>query len=235
MGSHETSRVTRTKPGGLSRLLAACAVASSSVVTETSTAAERDLVVDARAWRIIERESGPANYYSIVKEAGQVFVRSRYVPPMKTAVLGWQAPERDRASLKTLRWSWRARITPKGADECTAGKGDSAAVVYVTWKRGLRHYTLKYVWSGGNVPLGRVCARKRNLFVAQDTIIKAAGPPRGTWETVELNLDAEFRKHFEGGDAKADVPNFVGVGIMSDGDQTKSESSADFGAFTFSR
>lgn len=235
MGSPEALRVTRAKPVSPSRLVAACALASTSMVTELSTATEPELVVDARAWRIVERESGPDNYYSIVKEAGQVFVRARYVPPMKTAVLGWQAPERDRKKLKAVRWSWRARTVPKGADECTAGKGDSAAVVYLTWKRGLRYYTLKYVWSGGSVPLGSVCARKRNPFVAQDTVIKEAGPPRGTWHTVELDLDSAFRKHFEGGDAKADVPSFVGVGIMSDGDQTKSESSADFGTFTFSR
>ena len=169
-----------------------------------------------------------------MNEAGQSFVRALYLPPMKTALLGWQPPERDRAKVKKLRWSWRARIVPKGADECTSGKGDSAAVVYLTWKRGLRYYTLKYVWSAGNVPLGHVCGRKRNPFVAQDTIIKQAGPSSGAWETVEIDLDSAFRRHFEDGDAKAKVPKFFGVGIMSDGDQTKSESSADFGVFTFS-
>lgn len=204
------------------------------MATERSTAAEQDLVVDARAWRIVDSESGPTNYYSIVNEAGQSFVRALYVPPMKTALLGWQPPERDRAKVKKLRWSWRARIVPKGADECTSGKGDSAAVVYLTWKRGLRYYTLKYVWSAGNVQLGRVCGRKRNPFVAQDTIIKQAGPSNGAWETVDIDLDFAFRQHFEDGDAKAKVPKFFGVGIMSDGDQTKSESSADFGVFTFS-
>jgi hypothetical protein len=210
------------------------------MATEISAAAEQDLVVDARAWRIVESESGPTNYYSIVNEAGQAFVRAHYVPPMKTALLGWQPPERDRAKVKMVRWSWRARIVPKGADECTPGKGDSAAVVYLTWKRGLRYYTLKYVWSAGNVSLGRVCGRKRNPFVAQDTIIKQAGmkqptAPNGGWETVEIDLGSAFRKHFEDGDPKADVPKFFGVGIMSDGDQTKSESSADFGTFTFIR
>lgn len=227
------SRFTR-KPVGLRWLAAACAATSPALASELS-AAEPDLVVDARAWRVVESESGPVNYYSVVKEAGQVFVRSRYVPPAKTALLGWQVPERDRQKVKTARWTWRARIIPKGADECTSGKGDSAAVVYLTWKRGLRYYSLKYVWSGGAVPLGRVCARKRNPFVAQDTIIQEAGPPRGKWETVHVDLDAAFRRHFEDGNPKADVPSFVGIGIMSDGDQTKSESSADFGTFTLSR
>lgn len=201
----------------------------------TSVAAEPHLVVDARMWRIIERESGPDNYFRIVTESGRTFVRAHYLPPMKTAVLGWQVPERDRDRVRKLRWSWRARTLPKGADECTAGKGDSAAVVYVTWKRGLRYYTLKYVWSAGAGTKGRVCARKRNPFVAQDTVIKEAGPPLNTWKEVEIDLNSEFRKHFEGGDEDADVPGFVGIGVMSDGDQTKSASSADFGTFTLTR
>ena len=41
--------------------------------------------------------------------------------------------------------------------------------------------------------------------------------------------------HFEGGKADADVPDFVGMGLMSDGDQTKSPSSADFGTFVLEK
>jgi hypothetical protein len=149
-------------------------------------------------------------------------------------VLGWQTPEADRQALRKLRWSWRARRLPAGGDECQSGKGDSAAVVYVSWRRGLRYYTLKYVWSAVGKK-GSVCDQKRNPFVAQDTIIVASGGPLDTWQTHEIDLKAEFRKYFEGGDASADVPDFVGVGIMSDGDQTKSVSSADYGVFTLTR
>jgi hypothetical protein len=49
---------------------------------------------------------------------------------------------------------------------------------------------------------------------------------------VALDLPREFRKHFEDGDAKADIPDLFGVGLMSDGDQTASPSSADFAGFT---
>jgi hypothetical protein len=197
-------------------------------------AKERELEVDARAWRIVPSESGPVNYYSVATEAGKAFIRARYVPPMKTAVLGWQVPDADRRRVRKLRWAWRARTLPTAGDECTQGKGDSAAVVYLTWKRGLRYYTLKYVWSAMGVK-GRVCARKRNLFVAQDTIIMESGPPLNTWRSVELDPSAEFRKHFEDGDMNAEVPDFIGIGIMSDGDQTKSESSADYGPFKLVR
>jgi hypothetical protein len=191
-------------------------------------------VIDAAAWRVVARESGPVNYYSVMSEGPTRFVRARYVPPLKTAVLGWQTPDRDRRRAKGLRWTWRARTLPRDADECRPGKGDSAAVVYVTWKRGLRYYTLKYVWSTTGAK-GKVCGKKRNPFVAQDTVVLEAGPPLDVWRTVEIDLASEFRKHFGDGDPAADVPDFVGIGIMSDGDQTQSESSADYGPFSVLR
>lgn len=199
-----------------------------------AAAAATDASIQPRDWRIVARESGPVNYYSVMSEGGATFVRARYLPPMKTAVLGWQTPEADRQRIKKVRWTWRAQALPSGGDECASGRGDSAAVVYLTWKRGLRYYTLKYVWSSVGAK-GRVCASKRNPFVAQDTVILESGGPVGTWRIAEVDLAAAYRRHFENGDPKASVPDFVGIGLMSDGDQTKSESSADYGPFTLVR
>jgi hypothetical protein len=189
-----------------------------------------DLSIRANDWRVVASKSGPTNYYSQVTENGVTFVRSKYLPGTKTTVLGWQTPEADRRAVKKLRWSWRAQTLPNGGDECRSGKEDSAAVVYVTWKSGLRYHALKYVWSAVGTK-GAVCDRKRNPFVAQDTVILESGPANGAWRTVEIDLEAEYRKHFDN-DAP---PAFVGIGIMSDGDQTQSESSADFGSFSLGR
>ena len=199
-----------------------------------AAAALLDITIAANDWRIVERQSGPVNYYSVVSEGDAKFVRAKYRPPVKTAVLGWQTPDATRRTAKKLRWSWRAQTLPNGGDECASGRGDSAAVVYVTWKRGLRYYTIKYVWSAVGTK-GKICDSKRNPFVAQDTVIVESGAPVGEWRTVEIDLPAAYRKHFEGGDAKASVPDFVGIGLMTDGDQTRSESSADYGTFTVVR
>jgi hypothetical protein len=212
----------------------ACALLVPAVFIATPASADPDLTIDARAWRIVERESGPTNYYSIVTEADHAFVRSSYMPPMKTAVLGYQIPDGDRRRARKVKWTWRAQALPNGGDECASGRGDSAAVVYLTWKRGLKYYALKYVWSAVGQK-GRTCASKRNPFVAQDTVILESGGPLNAWRTEEIDLAAEFRNHFEGGDPKADIPNFVGIGLMSDGDQTKSPSSADYGTFVIVR
>jgi hypothetical protein len=188
--------------------------------------ASAELTIGATDWRFVAQRSGPVNYYSVVTEDGVTFVRSRYAPGYKTAVLGWQAPEAERRRARKVRWSWRAQTLPTGGDECAPGRGDSAAVVYVTWRSFLRYYALKYVWSAVGTR-GKVCDRKRSPFVAQDTIILESGPPTGAWRSVEIDLASEFRRHFDG----ADPPDFVGLGLMSDGDDTGSPSSADFGAF----
>jgi len=182
----------------------------------------------ARSFRLIPRASGPVNYYRV--EAGPpAFIRSRYEPGYKTAVVGYDA-KAWQVRAKRLSWKWRAVVLPSGGDECKRGKGDSAAVVYVSWKRGFRYYTLKYVWSAIGAR-GAVCDKKRNPLLAQDTVILESGAPLDEWKSVNLDLRAEFRRHFEGGDASADVPDLFGIGLMSDGDQTGSVSSADFGDF----
>ena len=129
-----------------------------------------------------------------------------------------------------LEWEWKSIVLPKGGNECKEGRGDSAAVVYVSWKRGLKWYSLKYAWSSESEK-GRTCDRKRNLFVAQDTVVVESGGPVGEWRTEDIDPSAEFRAHFEDGNPNADVPDLVGVGIMSDGDQTKSISAADYTGF----
>jgi len=192
--------------------------------------AARSVRFAPRAFQVIEQKSGPVNYYRVVDDPRLPFIRAEYKPPLETTVLGVAMPAADRSRSTKLAWSWRAITLPRGGDECEDGKGDSAAVVYVTWKRGLRWYTLKYVWSSVG-KLGRVCDRKRNPFVAQDTIILRSGGPLATWKSETLDLRAEFRNHFEDGNPKAKVPDLAGVAIMSDGDQTHSESAADYAGF----
>lgn len=190
----------------------------------------RSVAVSVKQFRVVERQSGPLNYYRVMQEASGPFIRAEYRPPAETTVLGFQVSDADRSRAVKLDWSWRAQRLPTGGDECADGKGDSAAVVYVTWKRGLRWYALKYVWSSvGRV--GSVCKRKRNPFVAQDTIILESGAPLNVWKHEHIDLRAAFRKHFEDGDSSAAVPDFGGVGIMSDGDQTSSPSAADYATF----
>jgi hypothetical protein len=197
-------------------------------------AGESDLRVPISSWRVVKRESGPVNYYTLHKDADPPFIRGDYRPPLETVVLGFQLPDNDRARVRYLHWRWRAITLPTGGNECVKDKGDSAAVIYVSWRRLLRWYALKYVWSAVG-PKGAICDKKSNPFMAQDTVILESGGPINTWREESIDLDAEFRKHFANGDPTADVPDFMGVGLMTDGDQTNSASVADYADFRFAR
>jgi hypothetical protein len=199
----------------------------------TLAAAQLPLVMDVHLFKFIPRESGKVNYYNVVEDAAHgAYIHANYLPQYETAVLGYEPQaDADKEGARTLKWSWRAVTLPNGGNECAAGKTDSAAVVYVFWKRGLRYYSIKYVWSAVG-PKGAICDRRRNPFVAQDTVILETGGPLNTWLTETIDIRAEFRKHFEDGNPDADVPALKGVGIMTDGDQTQSPGSADYGPFT---
>ena len=200
-----------------------------SSVALGDTAPTRLVPLDVHRWQVVQRESGPTNYYWIVDDQPP-FIRARYTSPTETTLLGVQLGDADKRAAQRVRWRWRAEALPTGGSECIEGKGDSAAAVYLTWKRGLRWYTLKYVWSAVDKP-GSVCHSVRNPFVAQDTVVLESGAPLDAWANEEIDIKSEFRRHFEGNDPNADVPELLGIGIMTDGDQTRSSSAADYGDF----
>jgi len=211
--------------GGVDRSVAAPAA---------GTSAKGTLSAPLDKWRIIDTQSGPVNYYALMREGELGFLRATYQPPNKKAVLGFEMPDANRKRMRRLEWSWRAIQFPQKGDECVKSKGDSAAVVYVTWRRTLKWYSLKYVWSTTRPP-GTVCDRRRNTFVAQDTVVLQSGGPPGVWKRESIDLAREFRKYFEGGDEKAELPPLVGLAVMTDGDQTKTASTGDYADFVFSQ
>jgi hypothetical protein len=194
-------------------------------------AAPTDVRLDVHQFRIVERESGPTNYYSVIDDPVEPFIRAQYRPDFDTAVFGVKLPESTRHATH-LHWDWRARVLPRDPGLCNSQSGisDTAALIYAIWKRGLRWYTIRYVWSA-RAPKGNVCNGKRNIFLAEDTVVLETGAGTGGWVSEELDLPTEFRRHFEGGNLHADVPDFVGIGLMTDGDQAHSDSAADYADF----
>ena len=188
--------------------------------------------LDVRAFRPVEGpSSGPEVYYSIISdEADGTFLRGEYRPGLETVTMGHEVPDNVRSSVRRLRWRWRARAFPTMGNECRPGRGDSAASVMAAFKRGLKWYVLKYVWSTV-APLGAVCDQKRTLLLARDTIILESGGAADVWRTEVVDLRQAFRMHFANGDPQAEVPDLVGIGVLTDGDQTHSESSADWSGF----
>ena len=194
-------------------------------------AATREIVVDARRFQVAKGQSGPVSYYEVVTgEPGGAYLRGRYRPPLESVVMAIEIPKHLRQRIVRLRWRWRATAMPQGGNECDDKRKDTAASVYVVFKRALRWYSLKYVWSDGS-PQGTVCAKRRWPLSAQDSVILRSSGVSSEWVEEDIDPVQAFRDHFAGGDPRAEVPDLVGVGVMTDGDDTKSESGADWSGF----
>jgi len=192
----------------------------------------RAFPIDVREFQVLKRDSGPRNYYRVLSEPPERFIRAVYSPPLQTVTLFAPVPDELHSGARLFRFRWRAHVLPRGGNECAAGLGDGAANVYVTWKRGMRWYSVKLVWST-DAPVGATCNVTRNPFVASDSVILRSGSPIGVWREEEIDPDALFRQHFEGGNPRAEVPELQGIGILTDGDQTHSVSAADYAGFVF--
>jgi len=147
-----------------SSLAALCVVLLSAGTPADETRPLQTTPIDVHSFRVLESYSGPVSYYKIVEDPAQPFIRAVYRPPLETVTLGAEVPDALRQRTKRVRWKWRAQVLPKGGNECKGGFGDSAAVIYVSWKSGLKWYSIKYVWSS-EAEKGRICDQKRNLFV----------------------------------------------------------------------
>jgi hypothetical protein len=169
-------------------------------------------------------------YYQVVETPGGPLLRGDYRPGLQSVTMGIPVPDPLRHSVRRVRWTWTARAFPVQGDECRDGRGDSAASVSLVFKRGLKWYVLKYVWSPVS-PLGAVCDRKRTLLLARDTIVLESGGAPGMVRHEVVDVRGAFIDHFAGGDPNAEVPELVGIGVMTDGDQTRSESGADWTGF----
>jgi hypothetical protein len=185
--------------------------------------------MDVHHFRVIERESGGVNYYHVIEQPEGAILHAQYRPTLDSVTLGMEMPENLRPRVKLLRWRWRVQTFPLHGNDCGSA-GDSAAAVFVTFKRGMKYYTLKYDWSTEGVK-GTVCDQRRSMFYARDTILLESGGPTNVWVEESIDPRAEFLRHFEPNGTFSDVPDLVGIGLMTDGDQTKSHAEADYGFF----
>jgi len=126
-----------------------------------------------------------------------------------------------------LHWKWRALVLPEGGDEGGKGKNDSAAGVYVYLQKGPLRRILKYCWSSSHTGKEWITAPNPSWFWKTRMKVLRTGPPLGQWVEETVDLAKDFKEAF-GDDA---IDRAEGIGVLSDGDQTKSLSSADYDDF----
>lgn len=174
-------------------------------------------------------ESSRSSYYALRQDDRGEFLHAEFRPgddPVKEALV---LPEADRHGHFDLSWRWRVLTLPAGGNDCVPDKTDSAASVYVAWRRGLRWYGLKYTWSSVG-PLGAICDKRDNPFLRGDAVIMETGGPLNVWREEHIDIDAEFRHHFANGDPSVDIPELIGIAVLTNGANTRSPASADYGS-----
>ncbi len=176
----------------------------------------------------IDHDSDKGRYQRVAMEDGHSYLAVDYQPGMDATTLGIRIPDNLRKRETRASSALASSHLPEGGDECFGDRGDSAAAIFLTFHRGLKWTLLKYIWSEVE-PVGTVCDKRFNPFVVRQTTILEKGGPMGAWRQESLDPKAEYVRHFGG--TREDVPDLVGMGLLTDGDQTKSVSAADYSDF----
>ena len=131
-----------------------------------------------------------------------------------------------------LSWSWKVRRLPSGGDVRETGRDDQAAQVYVVFPRWPTPRTssdvIGYVWDA-RTPAGTTLSHPKAPNVR--IVVLQSGPGRlDTWVREERNVAEDYRALFGG------VPPRVGkIALMSDSNDTRSDTEALFGDLVFAR
>jgi hypothetical protein len=165
--------------------------------------------------------------YAVVNERGESFLRGHFLPDTDGKVVGKKI-DWNMETHPWISWKWRVRSWATGTKIHSDNGEDSTASVYVTVKGGIRAYIIKYIWavddkigdgynSGSWNPVGRLFA----------TVIRSGGT-LNEWVTEKRNFVADYKALY-----KNDPPNLKGrgIGLLTEGDSTKTEPVADYDDF----
>lgn len=180
------------------------------------------------AFTVFKEDSGPVNYYSVGEDGGSPVLRAVYRPGLGNVVLKADVPKAARQRVRAVSWRWRAHVLPRDANDCGPGASDSAASVFLAFKAGLKLMVIKYVWSTVGT-VGTSCQSARGWFFDRDTTLVQVGGPLDVWTSYTVDPRTEFVKHYGG--KLEDVPDFVAIGVMTDGDNSQSPAAADYADF----
>ena len=134
-----------------------------------------------------------------------------------------------------LNWSWRAREFPEGGDEsikktCDVVASMNVVLVAVRWKPK----TIKYSWSS-TLPEGTQTKSPFSKWPARaDIIVKRSGKDlAGQWIQEKVNVLDDYLRLYD----KEDIDSYEidAIVLMSDSDNTRTESAADYDNIFFSK
>lgn len=176
-----------------------------------------------------EGEDRRGYQYKVVREGGNQFLRYE-----GTDAKHLNFPLLDKESLNiykhpVLKWKWRIHELPIGGNEDNDDRNDVAASVYVVFDMGRVLFrkvpkSIRYTWSS-SLPAGTELSK---FFGNQKIVVMGSGQEGlGEWHTFERNIVEDYKRLF--GDAPPETP--IALLVLSDGDDTNSETKADYDDF----
>ncbi len=182
------------------------------------------------AWKAWRGDDGLAsNMYTVREEGGNRYLHA--VDDGSSVIIRRKLNEWNAREYPVLSWRWRARVLPEGGDERVSSRNDSAVAVYVVLDQNFLGVpkTLKYVWST-TLPVGT--SHRRDGIGRPHVIVLESGKEKlGRWVEESVDVYADYVQYF----GKEPPRNAVGIGILTDGNATGTNSQGDYDDFVVHR
>ncbi len=182
------------------------------------------------SWKAWRGDDGLArNSYSIREENGNRYLHA--ADDGSSIIIRKQLSEWDANEFPVLSWRWRARVLPAGGDERIGSRNDSSVAVYVVLDQNFVGVpkTLKYVWST-TLPVGTY--HRRDGIGRPHVIVLESGEEKlGQWVEESVDVHADYVRIF----GKKPPRKAVGIGILTDGNATGTDSQGDYDDFVVHR
>ena len=163
--------------------------------------------------------------YQVETEGENTFLRAEQGPDSSVRI-GTKGGFRLQ-DFPILTWQWRVRQIPEGAREDEKSFNDSAAAVYVVFEQGFLEpvpKVLKYVWSSTLAKGTEVDSPSSHKVKV--LVLESGSPEDENWVTEKVNVREDYRRLFGKEPTRVQY-----LALMTDADDTKSFSAADYDEF----
>ncbi len=174
-------------------------------------------------WAVRGDEATAKAVYSVVEEDGNRFLRA-YADKQEVQIGISRSVQPQQ--FPALRWRWRVKQLPTGADERAEKTNDSAAGVYVVFDSTLLPRAIKYVWSS-SLPVG-TRMQSPVYWRARVVVLQSGTAHVGAWQREVINFYQDYKDFF--GEEPGKV---IGIAVLTDSDTTKSIAEANYDDFSF--
>lgn len=177
-------------------------------------------------WTGGNKVDGVSDYYIVNDGKKKRVLHSKFIAGTDGEMI-YRKVDWDTEKFPFITWRWRVLKFPTGAKVQEEEKSDSAAQIYVAWRLRGRIVGLKYFWTESDPNGTTFISGKYNPVGMYQGIFIRMGGKLGEWQSEKRNVREDFKKAF----AK-DAPQMInGIGILTDGDQTKTLPEAEFDDF----